>query len=116
MSYQSLVAFEGWTFIAQILNLFLQLYLFKKFLFKPIQNIIAKRQQEVDAVYADADSAKKDAELAKAEYEGHLLTARTEGGRLVRFPGRDDMIGTYQNITVTAATTWSLSGKPADID
>ena len=45
-----------------------------------------------------------------------LLTARTEGGRLVRFPGRDNMIGTYQNITITAATTWSLSGKPADID
>ena len=44
-----------------------------------------------------------------------LLTARTEGGRLVRFPGRDDMIGTYQNITITAATTWSLSGKAADI-
>ena len=44
-----------------------------------------------------------------------LLTARTEGGRLVRFPGRDDMVGTYQNITITAATTWSLSGKTADI-
>ena len=44
-----------------------------------------------------------------------LLTARTEGGRLVRFPGCDDMIGTYQNITITAATTWSLSGKAADI-
>ena len=44
-----------------------------------------------------------------------LLTARTEGGRLVRFPGRDDMIGTYQDITITAATTWSLSGKAADI-
>ena len=47
--------------------------------------------------------------------DGELLTARTEGGRLVRFPGRDDMIGTYQNITITAATTWSLSGKAADI-
>ena len=44
-----------------------------------------------------------------------MLTARTEGGRLVRFPGRDDMVGTYQNITITAATTWSLSGKAADI-
>ena len=78
MSYQSLVAFEGWTFIAQILNLFIQMYLFKKFLFKPIQNILAQRQQEVDTLYADADSAKQDAESAKAEYEGHLLTARTE--------------------------------------
>ena len=44
-----------------------------------------------------------------------MLTARTEGGRLVRFPGCDDMIGTYQDITITAATTWSLSGKAADI-
>ena len=78
MSYQSLVAFEGWTFIAQILNLFIQMYLFKKFLFKPIQKILAQRQQEVDNIYADADSAKQDAESAKAEYEGHLLTARTE--------------------------------------
>ena len=78
MSYQSLVAFEGWTFIAQILNLFIQMYLFKRFLFKPIQKILAQRQQEVDNIYADADSAKKDAESAKAEYEGHLLTARTE--------------------------------------
>ena len=78
MSYQSLVAFEGWTFIAQILNLFIQMYLFKRFLLKPMQNILAQRQQEVDNIYADADSAKKDAESAKAEYEGHLLTARTE--------------------------------------
>ena len=78
MSYQSLVAFEGWTFIAQILNLFIQMYLFKKFLFKPIQKILAQRQQEVDNIYADADSAKQDAESAKAEDEGPLLTARTE--------------------------------------
>ena len=47
--------------------------------------------------------------------DGDNLTARTEGGRLVRFPGCDDMIGTYQDITITAATTWSLSGKAADI-
>ena len=40
-----------------------------------------------------------------------MLTARTEGGRLVRFAGNDALIGTYQNITITGATTWSLSGK-----
>lgn len=39
-----------------------------------------------------------------------LLTARTEGGRLVRFPGCDKLIGTYQHITITGATTWSLIG------
>ena len=39
------------------------------------------------------------------------LTARTEGGRLVRFAGCDSLIGTYQNITITGATTWSLTGE-----
>ena len=40
-----------------------------------------------------------------------LLTARTEGGRLVRFAGDESLIGTYQNITITGATTWSLVGE-----
>ena len=40
-----------------------------------------------------------------------LLTARTEGGRLVRFSGCDELIGTYQVLTITGATTWSLTGE-----
>jgi tRNA-2-methylthio-N6-dimethylallyladenosine synthase len=40
-----------------------------------------------------------------------MLTARTEGGRLVRFAGDDALIGTYQTITITGATTWSLMGE-----
>ena len=40
-----------------------------------------------------------------------LLTARTEGGRLVRFAGDADLIGTYQKLKITGATTWSLSGE-----
>ena len=43
--------------------------------------------------------------------DGDLLTARTEGGRLVRFAGCQELIGTYQNITITGATTWSLTGE-----
>ena len=43
--------------------------------------------------------------------DGDLLTARTEGGRLVRFAGCPALIGTYQHITVTGATTWSLTGE-----
>ena len=43
--------------------------------------------------------------------DGELLTARTEGGRLVRLPGDPALIGTFQNITITGSTTWSLTGK-----
>ena len=39
-----------------------------------------------------------------------LLTARTEGGRLVRFEGSPALIGSFVNLTVTGATTWSLTG------
>ena len=45
--------------------------------------------------------------------DGALLTARTEGGRLVRFPGEESLIGTYQNIAITGSTTWSLVGTMA---
>ena len=44
------------------------------------------------------------------------LTARTEGGRLVRLTGDPALIGTYACITVTGATTWSLTGKLTEKD
>ena len=40
-----------------------------------------------------------------------FLTARTEGGRLVRFCADESLIGTYQMISITGATTWSLTGE-----
>ena len=40
-----------------------------------------------------------------------MLTARTEGGRLVRFAGCPELIGTYQDLTITGSTTWSLTGQ-----
>ena len=40
-----------------------------------------------------------------------LLTARTEGGRLVRLAGDKSLVGTFQDITITGATTWSLTGE-----
>ena len=42
------------------------------------------------------------------------LTARTEGGRLVRFQGPDELIGNYANLRVIGATTWSLTGELAE--
>lgn len=43
--------------------------------------------------------------------DGDLLTARTEGGRLVRLPGDPARIGSYAYATITASTTWSLAGE-----
>jgi len=43
--------------------------------------------------------------------DGEQLTARTEGGRLVRFAGDDSLIGQFALVEITDCTTWSLVGR-----
>ena len=46
--------------------------------------------------------------------EGFALTARTPGNRLVRLErGDESLIGTFQNVAITGANTWSLWGRLA---
>ena len=42
--------------------------------------------------------------------DGDQLTARTDGGRLVRFAGNDELIGRFLDVRITDCTTWSLIG------
>lgn len=46
--------------------------------------------------------------------DGENLTARTEGGRLVRLPGDDSLIGQFIDAKITGCTTWSLVGEVFD--
>ncbi len=41
------------------------------------------------------------------------LTARTNSGRLVHLSGPESLIGTFQDLTITGATTWALFGEVA---
>ncbi len=82
--YQSLVDFEGWTFIAQILNLLIQAALFKRFLFNPVKKIIQQRQDEVNKIYDDAAKALEKADADKASYSQLLAGAKVEAADLVR--------------------------------
>lgn len=84
MDNLSLVGVVPWEFIAQIANLLIQAALFKKFLFKPVQGIIAKRRGEVNAIYGEAEAARTAANEEKAEYERLIREARIEAGQLVK--------------------------------
>ena len=81
---QELVTILPWTFIAQILNLFIQLYLIKRFLFRPIHAVLEKRKALADGQLEDARIARRDAENLKSGYEARLLTAKTEATRLLQ--------------------------------
>ena len=43
--------------------------------------------------------------------DGDKLTARTDGGRLVRFDGGDELVGRFVEVKITDCTTWSLIGE-----
>ena len=81
--YQALITLDGWTFLAQICNLMIQLVIFKKFLLKPIKKVIADRKAKADSEIADAQKLRTEAEAMKAEYEQNLQNARTEANQIV---------------------------------
>ena len=81
--YQALITLDGWTFLAQICNLMIQLVIFKKFLLKPIKQVIADRKAKADSEIADAEKLRTEAEAMKAEYEQNLQNARTEANQIV---------------------------------
>ena len=57
MQVQELVGIVPWNFIATICNLFIQVYLIKRFLFKPINEMLEKRKAKADAQIQDAVKA-----------------------------------------------------------
>lgn len=81
---QDLVGIAPWTFIAQICNLFIQMYLIKRFLFKPINAVLQKRKEMADAQLTDARKSKEEAEAMKAEYEQNMAQAKAEASEILK--------------------------------
>ena len=81
--YQALITLDGWTFIAQICNLMIQLFIFKKLLLNPVKKVIAERKAKADSQIADAEKLRTEAEAMKAEYEQNLQNARAEANQIV---------------------------------
>ncbi len=80
---QDLVTIIPWNFVATICNLLIQMYLIKRFLFKPINEMLAKRKEAADAEIRDAEKAKTEAEAIKAEYEQNMLEAKERANEIL---------------------------------
>ena len=83
MQVQELVGIVPWNFIATICNLFIQVYLIKRFLFKPVNEMLEKRRAKADAEIQDAVKAKEEAEVMKAEYEKNMQEAKEKANDIV---------------------------------
>ena len=82
--FQDLVTLAPWTFIFQICNLLILTAGVKHFLFKPVQQILAKRKEEIEASYTEAEKAEGDAQAMKEEYETRLASAKEEAAEIVK--------------------------------
>lgn len=80
---QNLVSIIPWTFIAQLCNLFIQLYLIKRFLLKPINAVLEKRKEMATAEITEAEKAKEEARAIKAEYEQNMADAKEKANALI---------------------------------
>lgn len=83
METQGLVGLVPWTFVFQIANLFLTVYLMKRFLFKPINAMLEKRKALADAEIQDAVKAKEEAQAMKAEYELNMQEAKNKANEIL---------------------------------
>ena len=72
------------TALFTLLNTIALFLVLKKFLFKPVMQMITDRQQEIDDMYSRANQAKTDAEALEAEYQLKLSEATQTGERMVK--------------------------------
>jgi F-type H+-transporting ATPase subunit b len=78
------IRIDFWTIIISLGNLLVLFLLVKFLLFKPVMKIFAKRKEQVDAIYKEADDAKAAAEEDKRYYEERRAGAQVEADAIVK--------------------------------
>ena len=81
--YQSLVAVEPVTLIANICNLFIQMLIIKKFFLDKILAILDQRRNAADKELSDAKTAKDEALSIKKTYEENMLQANAKANEIL---------------------------------
>ena len=81
--YQSLVAINPVTLIAQICNLFIQMFLVKKFFLDKIKAILDQRRAAADQEITTAEAAKAEALEIKQTYEQNMLQAKAQASEIL---------------------------------
>ena len=79
-----IISVNIWQILISLINLLIMYLILKKFLFKPVQNIIATRKQQVEDLYTEAQEKLGSAETMRSQYEEKLATARDEADGIVR--------------------------------
>jgi F-type H+-transporting ATPase subunit b len=75
--------FNWSTFLFQIINFLVLVFILHKVLYKPITNIIKKRRQAIEEKFKQAGAEREEAEKLKKEYDDKLLEINREQNRIL---------------------------------
>ncbi|MCR4721260.1 MAG: F0F1 ATP synthase subunit B [Lachnospiraceae bacterium] len=78
-----LVSFNAWIVIATICNLFIQMLLIKKFLFKRVQAVLDKRRELAEEDLRKAKVSREEADRLRVEYESNMEQAREKATQII---------------------------------
>ncbi|MBO4497547.1 MAG: F0F1 ATP synthase subunit B [Lachnospiraceae bacterium] len=78
-----LVSIDTWTIIAMICNLFIQMLLIKKFLFKRVRDVLDKRRELAEEELRKARVSRDEAEKLRTEYESNMEQAREKATQII---------------------------------
>ncbi len=78
-----LVSINAWIVIATICNLFIQMLLIKKYLFKRVQAILDKRRELAEEDLRKAKVSREEADRLRVEYESNMEQAREKATEII---------------------------------
>ena len=84
MQTLDVISVNLWQILSSLINLVLLFLILKHFLYKPVKNIRAKRQKELDEQYATAAAAQKEADSNREAWEHKLSTAKEEADAILQ--------------------------------
>lgn len=79
-----IISINFWHILISLLNLVILFLLVKKFLFKPVRQLFADRQQAIDSRYAAAEEAEREAEASRTAWEEKLEGAQAEADAILQ--------------------------------
>ena len=84
MQSLDVISVNIWQMAVSLINLVILFLLVKKFLYKPVKNMLEARQNNIENDYNKAKEAKEHAESMENEYEQKLSLAREESDRVIK--------------------------------
>ena len=83
MQPSGIISVNLWQIVVSLLNLVILFLIIKKFLYKPVKNVLKSRQEKLDEKYTQADEYLSEAENAKIELDKKLNDAENRADAIL---------------------------------